>query len=155
MQRDEEHGFRVTLRGWPAVAVIGLVLAIGVGHRLYLRQQLSVDPQARAAIQSALTAQLYRDLTDNGQALKKAGAAGDRAALEAMGSRITGARIEIRQLAMRGGSDENVVRVTYTVHVPGQAATTQVRHYLCSHSLLTGWVCKYEVPVWRWYFELF
>lgn len=154
MSGDEDRQTEVTVRGWPAVVIILIAIAGGVSYRMHLHRQLQVDPEARAAIESAVKMRVYRDILRDGKALDQAMQSGGEAALEEMGNRIASVGVEVRDLAMRGGDEEIVVRAVYVLRT-AERTETKTGYFLCSYSMLTGWTCLYEVSVWRWYLELF
>lgn len=151
---EDRRGNEFTVRGWPAVVIILIAAALWVSYRMHLHRQLQVDPQARASIESAVKMRVYREILRDGPALDETARGGDEAALEATGRRIASVGVAVRDLAMRGGDEEIVVRAVYELRTADRTET-KTGYFLFSYSMLTGWTCLYEVSVWRWYIELF
>jgi len=141
----------IQLKGWPAVLVILAFVVCGVGYRKFLHKDLQVDPEIREGIEVAIRAKIYRGLTPD---LEKAMEAGDRQAVDQLAKGITQCEVTITDLAMRGSAEECVVRAKYQLKGP-DGSEEKTGYFRCSYSMLTGWNCHYEVPIWRWYVELF
>jgi len=143
-----------TLKGIPAIILI-LVLAGGyVGYRLFLQNDLEVNPQLHSQIETQLTTELAGGITRDLDAVEVALKKGDKEQAEAFAQRALQRKVTMDDLAMRPTNDGILVKAEYTLTGP-DGEEKKTGYYLFTHGALGGWSYQRESSELSWKLALF
>lgn len=142
---------KVTVKGWQAIPVILVVLAI-VGYKYYAMRS-TLDTDATQVIKFWLLAEYAGEALDdpkwqNLDAMSSAEA--DRAA-EGL---LKLARIDIKSIGARGKGDNIIVRVEIAVDGKAPPDGKPIRYFRMTHSTITGWRMKWDAHWVSYYLKL-
>jgi hypothetical protein len=142
---------QINIKGWKAIPVILVVLAI-VGYKYYAMRS-TLDTDATQVIKFWLLSEYAGKTLDNPkyknfEALSPAEA--DQAAEEIL--RLN--RIEIKSIGARGKGDDIVVRVEIEVDGKAPPDGKSIRYFHMRHSTITGWTMKWDAHWFSYYLEL-
>jgi hypothetical protein len=142
---------QVTVKGWKAIPVILVVLAI-VGYKYYAMKS-TLDTGATQELKFWLLAEYSRKALDdpkwkNLDAMSSAEA--DRAADELLSL----AKIDIKSIRARGKDDDIVVRVEIEVDGKAPPDGKSPRYFHMTHSTITGWKMRRDAHWISYYLKL-
>ena len=144
----------MNLKGTPAVIAAVIIIAVGLGYRLFLENDLKDNPELRRQLEMHLMVEIAGDISADVDAYKAAMAAGDRDAAEETARGTLKRKVTIHDLAMKGRGENIIVRADYTVFRP-DGADQKTGYFKFSHSPVTGWRYKRETTALSWYLKLF
>lgn len=145
------NDMQVNVKGWKAIPVILVVLAI-VGYKYYAMRS-TLDTGATQVIKFWLLSEYSRKALDNPK-LKNfdamPSAEADRAAEELLKLQ----KIDIKSIGARGKDDDIVVRVEVEVDGKVPPDGKSVRYFRMTHSTITGWRMKWDASWISYYLKL-
>ncbi|NIM51607.1 MAG: hypothetical protein GTN62_12330 [Gemmatimonadales bacterium] len=142
---------KIRLTGWKAILVLVVAVAF-VGYR-YVAMRTTLATEAAAELRLWLAAGY---ISQGLPALQEAVERGDQEAAAAQAQNIVAQeRIEFTSIGARGGRDDVVVRVEILVDGKPPPDGRQVRYFRMRHSLVTGWMMRYETSALAYIFKLF
>jgi hypothetical protein len=145
MKRGRGPSAGITLRGWPAV--IALVVIVGLYGLTFVVSRRALDEEGLTPIRQQLigeyTAALLPDVDPQDP---------DPAAVE----RLTALeRIEFASVSVRGFGSDVIVRVEPRVDGEPPPDGRSARYFRMSYSSLTGWRMRGQTTAWRYYTRVF
>ena len=144
----------MNLKGTPAVIAAVIIIAVALGYRLFLENDLKDNPKLRRQLEMHLMVEIAGDITADSDAIKAAMAAGDMDAAEDIAQGTLKRKVTINDLAMKGSRENIIVRADYTVFKP-DGEKDKTGYYKFSHSPVTGWRYKRESTALSWYLKFF
>jgi hypothetical protein len=150
----QELAMEMNLKGMRAVVAAVIILAVGLGYRLFLVNDLKDNPELRRQLKMHLMVEIAGDIGADADAYKAAIAAGDRDAAEETALGTLRRKVTIHDLVMKGSRENILVRADYTVFRP-DGEDHKTGYYKFSHSPVTGWRYKRETTALSWYLKLF
>lgn len=145
---------KITLENRSAVVAAVLILAAVLGYRVFLRSDLPENDRVRQQLEISLYSVISGDVTADTEAIAEAMASGDDARATELAEGLLERGVEIRDLAMRGGGEDIVIRAHFTMSGP-DGALERVGYFSYSHSPVTGWRYRRRTTPLRWYTKLF
>jgi hypothetical protein len=144
----------VDLKGTPAIIALVIIIAAGIGYRMFLADDLNDNPKLRSQLELNLMYEIAGDISSDVDAYKAAMARGDREEAEELAEGTLKRKITINDLAMKGKGEKIIIKADYTVHGP-DGSEDKVGYFKYSHSAITGWRYKLETSAFSWYLMLF
>jgi hypothetical protein len=144
----------MNLKGTPAVIAAVIIIAAGLGYRMFLENDLKDNPELRRQLELSLMVEIAGDISADVDAYKAAMARGDRDTAEELAQGVLKRKVSITDLAMKGRNENIIVRADYTVFRP-DGAEDKTGYFKFSHSPITGWRYKYQTTAFSWYSKLF
>lgn len=141
------------LKGIPAIIAVILVIAGVIGYRIFLQADLPKDPEVRRQLELNLMSEIAGDIIADTEAIEQAIASGDEKTASALAEGLLKRKVEIENLAIKGGGENIIVRATYTIHNPN-GSENKTGYFKYSHSPITGWRYRREVSSLSWYLKL-
>lgn len=143
----------IKLKGTPALLVGVLIVAGFIGYRSYLHRDLEANPEVRQLLELHLSSEVAGAIVADTEAIRERMDRGDNEGASALAEGIVKRRVEIGDLAMRGGGESILVRAHYTVHGPG-TPEPNTGYFRFSHSAITSWRYERETTALSWYLKV-
>jgi hypothetical protein len=139
-------GFQIT--GWKAVLALAGIAAFA-GFRYYTRVS-TLEKEGREALHLWLAAEYSRDVLESIPSNAAAAPAEQQAAAEEL---LAQQNVAIHDIRARGRGDTIFVRAKVSVNAREPRDGRQVRYFMMSHSMLTGWRLLRETTALRYYLD--
>ncbi len=138
------------LKGWPAVGAV-VIAAAFLGYKVFL-VHASLGPEQLEEVRVYLRAEYSGRPVDD---LRDAIASGHLDRATDLAAEIQAMQdIEFVSIKARG-TDEVVVRLEIEVDGGPPPDGRNVRYYIMTHSMITGWRVKRPCSSWNYYLKLF
>jgi hypothetical protein len=142
---------QVTVKGWKAIPVILVVLAI-VGYKYYAMRS-TLDTGAEQEVKFWLLGE-YASETLNNPKFQNLSAMSSAEMGLAAEELLRLNRIDIKSIGARGKDDDIVVRVEIEVDGKAPPDGKSVRYFHMRHSTITGWKMKRDAHWISYYLKL-
>ena len=142
---------QINIKGWKAIPVILVVLAI-VGYKFYAMKS-TLDTDATQVVKFWLLAEYSGKALDN-PLLKNFGAMPSAEADRAAEELLKLQKIDIKSIGGRGTDDDIVVRVEIEVDGKAPPDGKSIRYFHMRHSTITGWSMKRDASWPSYYLKL-
>lgn len=138
----------------PAIIALVIIIAAGLGYRIFLQNDLKDNPQVRRQLELNLMHEIAGDIISDTDAFKEAMAMGDKEEADAIAEGVLKRKLTINDLAMKGHGEKIIIKADYTIHGP-DGSEKKIGYFQYSHSSITGWRFKWETSALSWYLTLF
>ena len=144
----------IDLKGTPAIIALIIIIATGIGYRMFLENDLKDNSKLRSQLELNLMVEIAGDIGADVDAFKAAMARGDRDEAEELAEGTLKRKITINDLAMKGHGKKIIIKADYSIHGP-DGSEDKIGYFKYSRSAITGWRYKWKTSAFSWYLTLF
>ena len=150
----KENYMKIDLKGTPAIIALIIIIAAGIGYRMFLENDLKDNPELRRQLELNLMYEIAGKISADSDAMRDALASGDMETAETIGTGVLERKLTINDLAMKGHGEKIIIKADYTIHGP-DGSEDKIGYFQFSHSTITGWRFKWKTSAFSWYLMLF